>query len=139
VAKFGKRISREGGSLRALIGPNDVWGNYDYISHTGNLSVDPSKSPETWLKGVEVILKLIPLLSNKQINPEGMFPDITMWLSEFMRSLGIKNVEQMYRTLAPMAPPGPPGMPPPGGPPTGPPGVVPDQQFQQQVQAGNFV
>ena len=142
VAKFGKRISREGGSLRALIGPNDVWGNYDYISHTGNLSVDPSKSPETWLKGLEVIQKLIPLLSNKQINPEGMFPDITMWLSEFVRSLGIKNVEQMYRTIAPEAPPGlpagmPPGMPPRGGPPGM--QVVPDQQFQQQVQAGNFV
>jgi hypothetical protein len=124
------------GLMQALIGPSDIAGNFDYISHTGNMPPDPSRSATTWMQLLQSLAQG-PQLFDPMQYPDGRIPDFRAIFNEFVRSMGIKNVEQFYRVHPQVLQQqmqqqqmqgGQPGMQ-----------VVPDEQFQQQSQAGNYV
>lgn len=133
----------QGGVLRALIAPEDLVGNFDYIANTPDSPIEPAKNFELWMNFFQVVAQSMQIFASPEIASDGRIPDIREIFNETMRKAGIKNIESFYRQLPqPQAPPMPPGMPPEmaammgGG---GPPQVVPDEQYAQQVQAGNYV
>jgi hypothetical protein len=134
-AADGGRIQKiMGGGLRALIGPQDLYGSFDYIPLTINTGIDPSKQPETWQRVLE-LFSTVPAL--QQPTEDNRQPDVHRVFEELIRTVGVKNIDDFYKPVPPAAPPGmPPGMPP-GAPPQV--QVVPDEQYAQGVQAGNYV
>lgn len=111
-------LARELGD-RVLIRPQDVYGNFDYTSNTGALPPDPAQMAETWVKVMEALGKLPILLAP---TPDGRQISLHEVFNETLRAAGIKNFDQFYQQMV---------MPPPG--------VVPDEEVEQGVQAGNVV
>lgn len=128
-------MASPGGGIRVLISPDDLYGAYDYVPMTFGSGMSAREQPETWMKIYELMTNSP---GGQMPDEQGRIPDIQKVFGELIRSMGIKNIEDYYR----QAPPPPP---PPGGPiPTGVPGapqvsVVPDEQFAQQTQQGNYV
>jgi hypothetical protein len=115
---------------RVQVNKSQLQGNFDYVPHSSMMPSDPGRNPQFWQQALQAFGQF-PMLM--QPNAEGKVPDISAIFGEGVRQMGIRNLDQFYRLAAP-----PPSLMP-GAPP--PPGisVQPDQQVQQQVQAGNYV
>jgi hypothetical protein len=148
-----------GGGVRAEIAPEDLWGNFDYIPLTLNSASDPEKNPETFIKAMQIVMN--PALQTP--DETNKVPNLHKFVEQILRTMGIKNVDDFFKTLPPPMPPpemmgaGPGGMPgelpppgagappPPPGISPGPPGlapdrikVVPDDQYRLGVERGNY-
>lgn len=105
-------------------GRDDLYGNYDYVYNTGILPPDPMRMSRTWAQILETISRTVPLIQNQMqmgIMPaDNKIPDINEALKETVKSMGAKDLNRFYTELPP-------------------PQVQPDQQVEQQTQAGNMV
>jgi hypothetical protein len=117
-----------GGKDRIWVNPYEIQGNFDYIPHSGALPADPARQAELFMRMAATISNPgnAPFFFQ---SPDGLVPDVRKIYNEAFRAAGIKNVKEFYMPN-PMAPP-----------PMGAPGVqiLPDEQVQAGVQAGNFV
>jgi hypothetical protein len=99
-----------------------IQGNFDYIPTDGILPPDPVRQASTWMQVAESVMRFVPLIMQMGATPaDGMVPDVNAILKESFKSLGARNIDRFYTQLPP------------------PPQVMPDEQVDQQVQAGNMV
>ncbi len=122
------------GKERDVIGPGDIQGNFDYVPHSGVVPPDPARMAQTWIQLLTIGSKMGEFLLKP--GPDGKAIDIREIFNEAARNLGVKNVEQFYHSLQQ---PGMPGIGQPGGIPGVQAQVMPDDQVQKQVQAGNVI
>jgi hypothetical protein len=108
----GELAADMGGAERALIGPADLGGAFDYIPHSGTAPADPARLAGVWAKMLEAGAK-IPQLS--QPGPDGKVLDIRQIFNEAAKVLGVKNIQSFYVS------------------------VVPDAALMAAVQAGNAI
>jgi len=86
--------------IRALIGPADLQGLYDYVPITPMSGGDPAKKAETWQQAMMSIAQMQQSGGfNPELYPDGRVPDFRAILNEQLRTLGIHNVEQYYIEL----------------------------------------
>lgn len=98
----------------------DLSGNYDYVPLSGILPPDPVRMSRTWAQILETVSRVVPMLLQGPVPPpDGKIPDVNAILRETIRTLGVKNVDDYYVPIQPQ--------------------VMPDQQVEQQVQAGNMI
>jgi hypothetical protein len=116
---------------RLLVSKSDLIGQFDYIPQTGVIPADPARQAELWIRMLDTASQN-PLL--QQPGADGRMIDFRKVFDEAIRQSGIRNVEDFYQMVQqpPMAPPDAMAG-------AAPPQVVPDEQFRQQVQAGNYV
>lgn len=124
-----------GGGLSAMIRPEDLWGNFDYVSRSADQNPDPGRGPEALMKMLELFAQFGGAISDPMLYPDNRVPNIRATINEILRQSGIKNVDEFWMNRMPPPMPGA-GMMGPGGQPAT---VVPDEMYAQQVQAGNFV
>lgn len=105
-----------------LVRPNDLAGNFDYISSTGALPPDPARQAEIWVRMLEGIAQIAPLGIPGFLIPgqDGKVLDVREIFNEAARNGGAKNIERFYKQIAA-------------------PQVLPDQEVDQGVQDGNIV
>jgi hypothetical protein len=107
-----------------LLKVNDIQGNFDFIATDGTGPDDPARQAMVFQQLMNTAgqagLHLQP-------GPDGRVVDLRGLLRTAAEQMGVRNWEQ-YLVEAPQ-----PQQP------MGPPGVMPDEQLQQQVQAGNMV
>lgn len=123
------------GAERLMIGADDVQGDFDYVSMSGVLPADPSRNAETWGRVFQTLLT-VPQI---QTRADGARIDIYAVFDQMVQAMGIRDLDRFYTVAPPMMPGMVPGMMQaamPGAPPVQ---VMPDEQVQQQVQAGNMV
>lgn len=144
-------------TVRALINADDIYGMFDYIGHSGSIRADSSKDPETWARALQMVSNLLPMMMNPQLYPDGRVFDVRQLLVEMAKTLGIKNIEDLFIQVQPPQPQGQPGGAPGqqfgGGVPTemqqppeaAPPGiqvspqVVPQEEYTRGVESGRYV
>lgn len=97
----------------------DLSGNYDYVPLSAIMPPDPVRMSRTWAQILETVSRTVPMMMSpgSPPPPDGMIPNINEILKETIRTLGVKNVEDYYIPIQ----------------------VQPDQQVEQQVQAGNML
>lgn len=95
----------------------DLSGNYDYVPLSAIQPPDPIRMSRTWAQILETVSRLVPMLMQGPPPPDGMIPNVNAILKETIRTMGAKNVDDYYTPIQ----------------------VQPDQQVEQQVQAGNMV
>ena len=101
--RIGGELMREAGSERLLVRPEDLAGNFDYVSRSGPQSPDPSDSIQSWQVLTETLSKNPALLGlpdamGKVLDPIELF-------KEYARGpLGIRNIDSFFRELPPPAP-----------------------------------
>jgi len=139
VASEPDKFQMNGGILQALVNPEDLSGNYDYISRMADGGQDASRSPQVWSAILEMVGQAPQLIT---AGSDGRQLDVREIFNELFRSAGIKNIDSFWKT--PPQPMMPPGMDPmalamAGGPGGADVQVVPDEQYQAGVQAGNYV
>ena len=105
-----------------LANVNNLNGNYDYIPISGILPPDPVRMSRTWAQILETVSRLVPMLLQGPPPADGKIPDINAILKESIKSLGAKNIEEYYIAMPQMQTQ-----------------VMPDQQVQEQAQAGNMI
>lgn len=127
-------LSKTIGETRQLLGKPDIQGNFDYIPHSGVVPPDPARLAQTWIQILGVGSKLGEFLLRP--GPDGKAIDIREIFNEISRNLGVKNIEQFYHQVQ-QQPMSQPGMPAPT--PRANVQVLPDEQVQRQVQAGNVI
>lgn len=100
--------------------PDDLVGNFDYVTRSGPMPADPADSIQSWTVLSETLAKA-PMLFQVP-DSMGRVPDMQELFKEFVRGpLGIRNIESFYKSLAP------------------PPTVLPDEEVMRQKQAGNVI
>jgi hypothetical protein len=104
------------GLERLLLNRSQIQGNFDYVPNSGILPADPARQAELWIRMLE-IASGIPAVSEP--GPDGKMLDLRQVFNEAVRAAGIKNVDSFYVQA--------------------PPQIMPDQQLQAGVQAGNIV
>jgi hypothetical protein len=130
-------LAKQVGKTRDVIGSRDIQGNFDYIPHSGVVSPDPARMAQTWIQLLTIGSKMGEFLLKP--GPDGKAIDIREIFNEAARNLGVKNVEQFYHQVQQIGMPGMPGVGQPGGIPGAQVQVMPDEQVQRQVQAGNVI
>lgn len=106
--------------------PDDLAGNFDYVPRSGPVPPDPSHTIEAWSAMNEVLTKAPTLFMVP--DSMGRVLDMQELFKEFARGpLGIRNIESFYRSLQPQQAQ------------QGPMAVMPDEQIQQERQAGNII
>lgn len=129
-------LSREIGSERLLVSPNDLAGSFDYVPRAGPMPPDPAEMAQSWQMVGDMLSKNPALLGIP--DAQGRVPDPQELFKEAVRTIGVRNIDSYYKPLAPL--PGMPGQMPGGPPPqAGPVRVVPDEQVAQMRQAGNVI
>lgn len=138
-----KEIPR--GAERVLVKPNDIQGNFDYVPHSAATPSDPARMAQVYQQILQT-LGSFPQLADPAMSPDGKYIDTREVFNELVRTMGVRNVEEFYRqgVFNPMT-----GTFAPAGiaqaqmaqaqAQMGAPQVMPDEQVQQQVQAGNMV
>lgn len=132
-------LAKTVGKDRDIIGVGDIQGNFDYVPHSGMVSPDPARLAQTWIQILGVGSKMGEYLLKP--GPDGKAIDMRKIFEEIARCLGVKNMDQFYmqvqqQPLQPgMGQPGQPGMPAPRADVR----IMPDEQVQRGVQAGNVV
>lgn len=97
LAANNPRIAKTIDGIRALIGPPDLQGEYDYVPVTPMSGADPAKKAETWQQAMMAIAQMQQSGGfNPELYPDGRVPDFRAILNEMLRTLGIHNVEQYY-------------------------------------------
>lgn len=105
-----------------LANQQNISGNYDYVPISGILPPDPVRMARTWAQILETVSRLVPMLMQGPPPADGKIPDLNAILKESIKTLGAKNIEDFYTQMPQMQTQ-----------------VMPDQQVQQQEQAGNMV
>jgi len=118
----------EFGGDRVRIRPEDLRGSYDYLPKTGPEPPDPGQLAMVMEKMLATLAKSPEVLAMP--DSKGRLLDLHAIIQETYRQFGIKNIGDFYKEPQPA--PGMPGMPP------GPAQVLPDEQIQKGVQAGNY-
>lgn len=116
-------MMREEGSERLLIGPGDLAGNFDYVPRSGPQPPDPSDMVQNWQVLSDTLAKNPALLGLP--DAMGRVPDPQELFKEYMRTLGIRNIDSYYR---PLAPPKPIDTT-----------VMPDEQVDEERRKGNVI
>jgi hypothetical protein len=123
---------------QTLITPWDIQGNFDYVPRSNIMPPDPAKSAIAWS---QILFGLGKFPQMWMPGPDGKVLDPRLIFNEIARNMGIKHINQFYRSLSPVEMMG--GMGGPGMviPPQGPTDVkvMPDDQVHQEVQKGNLV
>lgn len=101
-----------------LAGRDSIQGNFDYIPNSGVNQPDPVRMARTWAQVLETLARMAPVMPP---SPDGKVPDLNRIAKEQFKALGAKNIEEFF-TQQPE-----------------PPQVMPDEQVQQEVDAGNMV
>ena len=127
--------STEGG-IRAMIAPHDLYGQYDYVPYSGMDPQNPARSAETLMQLMELGQPMADPQMMLAIGEEEVL-DVKELFTRIAENLRVKDISRLFRPN-PLIPQQPPAVP--GGVPVAPgaPGVVPDEQFAAQVEAGNF-
>jgi hypothetical protein len=111
-----------------FITQSDLQGDYEYVPHSALQPDDPRMAADT-LTDIMTQAGQVPTLF--QPGPDGTYLDPRKIFIEIAKNRGVRDIDSfMSQMPPPQLPPGAPG---------GPPQVVPDQQVQQMVQAGNAV
>jgi hypothetical protein len=109
-------------SQHILGNPDNIQGNYDYVPTDGILPPDPVRQASTWMQIGESVMRYVPMMMQMGFQPpDGMVPDVNAILKEGFKTMGARNIDRFYVPLP------------------APPQVMPDEQVEQQVQAGNMV
>ena len=103
------------------VGQRDMYGNYDYVPIVGMRQNDPMRMAQVWMQVLQTAGQIPPLVDPQQ-SPDGRVLDVRKVFEQFVREAGIRNFDQLLTQPMPTAPQ-----------------VMPDEQLQQQVQAGNVV
>ena len=103
------------------VGNRDLWASWDYVPIVGLQPPDPSRVAQTWMQLLQAASQ-IPQLADPNASPDGRVLDTRKIVEQIARESGVRNFDQ-FLTM----PPGPP------------PQVMPDEELQQQVEAGNVV
>ncbi len=112
------------GAERVWAGPSDFAGGFDYVPHVASSPPDPARAAEVWMKLGEMLARSPNLL---QPDDQGRRIDFFAVFGEIARSMGVKYLDQFIRQT-----------PQPGAMPFNA-QVMPDEQLDRQVQAGNLV
>lgn len=135
------RLAQELEAKNMLINRDMLAGKYDYIPRTPTMPQDPSRKAQTWLMLWEMIagnpqLMMPDPMTGKAIDPFAVF-------EEMVQAQGVNYIENFYRELPPppteeeLALAGATGDLPPGE--MADVGVVPDDELEAEVDAGNVV
>lgn len=127
-----------GGQPLQMVKQPDVQGSFDYVPHSAITSGDPARLAQTW----QQILQTVGAFPQVTMpGPDGMKLDIREVFNETVRNMGVRDIDSYY-IMDPMwqqmmmqqqaMAAGAQGQPGAGV------QVVPDQQFNQQVDAGNY-
>lgn len=124
-----------GGAEQVAIRPDDIYGQFDYVPIDGTLPMDPARQADSLLTLIQTAGG-VPVLNGQVPMSDGSMVQFNYLraVQELARILGFTDSDDFLEVIPPMPMNVPPGMA--AG---GPPGVVPDEQFDAQVQAGNFV
>lgn len=85
---------REFGGNRVLVKPQDLHGNYDYMSRSGAVGPDKSERAQTLVKALEMIMKSQGILGMP--NRDGKFLDPHEFIEEILRDSEVKDVEEAF-------------------------------------------
>jgi len=102
---------------RVRISKADIQGAFDYVPHSSIMPADPSKQSEIWIQILNIASSNPMLMAP---GPDGKILNIQRIFKEVVSTSGIKHFDEFYY-------PAPPPM------------VMPDEQVQAGVQAGNMV
>lgn len=105
----------QGGLLQ--VSPYDLQGMFDLKIQDGTLPPDPARFAEVW-KEIFISLTQNPLIL-QTFAQQGKQLRMDMLFKHVVETMGVRNFDQFFEVGVPQ--------------------VMPDQQVQQQVQAGNFV
>ena len=112
--------STEGG-IRALIAPEDLYGQYDYVPMSGMDPQNPSRSAETLMQLMEIGQPMADPQTMMMLGEEEVL-DTKEMFTRIAENLKVKDISRLFRPN-----------------PLIPPQVVPDEAMAAGVQAGNFV
>ncbi|MEO0080305.1 MAG: hypothetical protein ABIK44_06485 [candidate division WOR-3 bacterium] len=126
----GEALNDVVGDKRQLITPWDLQGNFDYSPRSDVLPPDPAKSAIAWTQLILGISKFPQLLAP---GPDGKRLDVRAVFNEIARNLGVRNISQFYVDT----PPGEMMMAAQAM--AGPVKIMPDEEVEKQVKAGNLV
>jgi hypothetical protein len=121
-AKMEEMLGENAPLQRLLVSKADLIGQFDYVPQTGIIPADPARQAEVWMRILETVSTNQALATP---GPDGRYLDPRKVFDELVRQTGVRNIEEFY-ALMPQQPPAPPQ-------------VVPDEQFAQQAQAGDYV
>ena len=114
-----------GDMSKELQGMDSIWlsrdmiqGQYDYIPNSGIHSPDPVKMAELYFNMIQVYGQNPSLL---EPSPSGLVPDIHKMARDGFKNAGAKNIDAYFMQMPPQMT------------------VMPDEEVQQQAQAGNLV
>lgn len=110
----GDLAKETGGVERLMINRGQLQGNFDYTAHTTMMPADPARDAAIWSTIYQTAASNPALL---QPGPDGKALDVREIFNEMVRRMGVRNIQDFYIDVR----------------------VVPDQQFEQGVQAGNYV
>ena len=105
-------LAKQLGAEHVFVSPQDLWGNYDYRAISPTMPADPASFAETWMKLLEIGGKVPGMLSP---GPDGRALNPRAIVEQIAQTMGVNYLDQFYVK------------------------VVPDEQLQRGVEAGNFV
>lgn len=114
--------SSENGEIEHLLANKyNLQGNFDYIYINTTMPPDPVRQARTWAQILETLSRLVPLImqSPQYAQMIGLteIPDINKVARESFKAMGATNIKDFYVKV----------------------NVQPDQNVEQQVQAGNMI
>jgi hypothetical protein len=108
--------------LNSIFADRDlISGSYDYIPSNGTHAPDPAKNPESYIQLLQTVMQSGGQLAAP--GPDGKVLNIHAISKELFRLMGVRNIGEFYDQV-PMVPPMQ---------------VMPDEQVQAGVQAGNLL
>lgn len=134
VALAGELADRAG-LKRILISPENLAGSFDYDLLDVAATSDPARSSEAWMLFMQSAGTLARFPGFGIPDPTtGEVFDIKAAFKEFVKVLGVRNVDKFFKRVMPPQPPDVPGMP------MQPPGVqvMPDEQVRAMAEYGDL-
>jgi hypothetical protein len=124
IFRIAGRLAEELGEEALSVGPESLYGQYDYIPRTPSMITDPARSNALWGSLLQVLGSAPQLLepdpsTGKQIDAHAVF-------NEFIKSAGVNYFDDFYRDAPPMLPEN--GV-----------GVMDDESVQRGVDDGSLV
>jgi hypothetical protein len=103
-----------------VVKPGEIHGNYDYVGRTPTMARDPARSAALWGSLLQVLMSAGPMAM--QPDSEGNIINIHQVFKEFIRQQGVNYFDQFYMPAPQQGPQ-----------------VLPPEEIDRQVQAGNLV